>query len=111
MQLLQEGEGQSAFYDGKDAYEVFADYLLDNGVILPPVKTGQTVWVIRHNPWEGHVIKENTAVNVRICFSRNEKMLFTVVTTKEDIFGKTVFLTREAAEAALKARENECTEE
>lgn len=32
MQLLQEAEGQSAYYDGEDAYEVFADYLINSGV-------------------------------------------------------------------------------
>lgn len=83
-----------------------ADYLLDNGVIVPLVKAGQTVWLIRHNPYEGYVIKENKAVNIGMCFSKNSEVRVTVVTTKEDILGKTVFLTREAAEAALKARDN-----
>ena len=40
IQLLQEAEGQAAYYDGDDAYGVAADYLIDNGVILPPVKVG-----------------------------------------------------------------------
>ena len=74
--------------------------------IVLPVKVGQTVWLIRHNPYEGYVIKENKAVNIGMCFSKNSEVCVTVVTTKEDILGKTVFLTREAAEAALKAREN-----
>ena len=87
-------------------YEFIADRLIENGAILPLVKVGQTVWLIRHNPYEGYVIKENKAVNIGMCFSKNSEVCVTVVTTKEDILGKTVFLTREAAEAALKAREN-----
>ena len=105
IQLLQEAEGQAAYYDDDDAYGVAVDYLLDNGVIVPPVKVGQTVWAIRHNPHEGYVIKENQAVNIGMCFLKCSEVCITVVTTKEDILGKTVFLTREAAEAALKARE------
>lgn len=106
IRLLQEAEGQTAYCDGDDAYGVAADYLLDNGVIVPSVRVGQTVWLIRHNPYEGYVIKKNKAVNIGMCFSKNSEVCVTVVTTKEDILGKTVFLTREAAEAALKAREN-----
>jgi hypothetical protein len=41
-----------------------------------------------------------------MCFSKCSEVCITVVTTKEDILGKTVFLAREAAEEALKAREN-----
>ena len=84
-----------------------ADYLIDNGVIVPLVTVGQTVWTIRHSPHEGHVIKENQAVNIGMCFSKCSEVCITVVTTKEDILGKTVFLTREAAEEALKAREKQ----
>ena len=75
--------------------------------IVLPVKVGQTVWAIRHNPHEGYVIKENQAVNIGMCFSKCSEVCITVVTTKEDILGKTVFLTREAAEEALKAREKQ----
>ena len=136
IRLLQEAEGQAAYYDGDDAYGVAADYLLDNGVIVPPVKVGQTVYWIINNTKACRDCKHYSSFYGmdEMCDKRNdivmnprvsdkplcEKQFYEIKEYKPDIdwifshrerFGKTVFLTREAAEAALKARENECTEE
>lgn len=79
-----------------------ADYLIENGAILPFVKVGQTVHIF---PKHDKVIIL-TAVEW-ILQDRDEIVYYTgdYEFYNTDI-GKTVFLTREAAEAALKAREN-----
>lgn len=92
-QLLQEAEGQAAYYDGDDAYGVAVDYLLDNGVIVPPVRVGQTVWFAMFNGVVDDYVNQFLMDIGTYLYSFDE-------------IGKTVFLTREAAEEALKAREN-----
>lgn len=90
--------------------ETIADHLLANGVIVPPCKVGDTVWV--HNQTAGKIFK-NTVVGIfvsgasphrngikceyrNICGeTSNRKFTFAQI-------GKTVFLTREEAEQALK---------
>ena len=86
------------------AFEAIADHLLSEGVIVPPVKVGQTVYVvgfaseeivkrkvteIRQNEW-------GTVYIHSFGFGYSERLL-----------GKTVFLTREEAEKALAERSKE----
>ena len=106
IRLLQEAEGQAAYYDGDDAYGGAADYLLDNGVIVLPVKVGQTVWAIEKYRGKPIAIIEGKAQMVGVT-SRSVKVLLRNHKdfNKTFVFGKTVFLTREDAETALKARE------
>ena len=76
------------------------DYLLDNGVIVLPCKVGETVYRICKKKYDvdgyGMHFIEDWGI-IRNAFSL--KMYHEL--------GKTVFLTREAAEEALKARKNE----
>ena len=88
-----------------------ADSLLENGVIVPLVKVGDKVWIIMANYTiaEGRVVftenKSDTDLDYfqfRVsyyptCHWRNEITAFIT----NDI-GKTVFLTKEEAEKALK---------
>lgn len=108
IQLLQEAEGQAAYYDGDDAYGEAADYLLDNGVIVPLVTVGQTVWAIEFYRGKPIAIHGDmvqmvgfTSRSVKIALRNHHSF------GKTFVLGKTVFLTREEAEEALKARENE----
>ena len=68
---------------------------------IPPCKRGDVVYCIRHNPCIGYYVKTLTVCTVTIWGPGR----FSVFTTKEDELGKTVFLTREEAEAALKGGE------
>lgn len=86
--------------------EALADYLLANGVIVPPVMAGQKVYLSRslmNDVIEGEVTGLKTTE-----FSR-----YTVVFLIDDnryieipfgAYGETVFLTREEAEKALHRR-------
>lgn len=73
-----------------------ADYLLANGVIVPPFKFGSTIWIIRNREIYPHkidhlVISEfgmySTGISLKWCVGK---------------LGKTVFLTKEDAEEKLK---------
>lgn len=65
--------------------------------LIPPCKRGDVVYCIRNNPRTGCFVKSLTVCTVTIW----EPGRFSVFTTKEDELGKTAFLTREEAEAAM----------
>ena len=79
-----------------------ADYLLENGVIVPPVKVGDTVYIIER----GNYI-------IPLCGHRKphwekkiEKCSFKYWMLDNHKFGENIFLTREEAEKALAERSN-----
>lgn len=85
-----------------------ADYLLANGVIVPPCKVGDTLFY----PWvyggtSGIAILEADAIRVYVAgrslvYVKNPESDMPMPSYfREDDFGKTVFLTREEAEKAL----------
>ncbi len=83
--------------------DALADYLLANGVIVPPCKIGNTVW------WA-----DNKRVLDMVCVGfvqTHKKFLVTIArntnvfTTRYNaIWNKEVFLTKEEAEAELRKR-------
>lgn len=79
-----------------------ADYLLENGVIVPPVKVGQTVYRTRGN-YGGISIHKGFVSQVNF-YHKGETRFWDdghpLSFTNDDI-GKTVFLTKEQAEKAL----------
>ena len=93
---------------------VMADHLLANGVIVPPCKVGQTVYV----PWEwfgNRGIATPIVECIQIVRSKELCGFFIDMKSDEvafndvygfwktfDDIGKTVFLTKEEAEKALK---------
>lgn len=100
--------GHYVFYLTDDEADEVADHLLANGVIVPPCKVGQTVWLIKslnwqHTEWgikEGKVsmIQQKADKSWKFRITENHSVLDYTV----DAIGKTVFLTREEAEAKLK---------
>lgn len=104
---------------------LFADYLLENGVIVPPVAIGRTVYSATTNNKVKEILvvgmdtlNDETSMlawckkEVNMCecayefdgvceFDKFCKTCFT-----ENDIGKTVFLTREEAEKALAERSN-----
>lgn len=74
-----------------------ADYLLENGVIVSPCKVGDVVYDIHNGKVFGGKISSFTIFNDHIGYMATGGRYFWV----EDI-GKTVFLTKEEAEQALK---------
>ena len=104
IELLKKGtdyaKGNMNDYFVDYAYSDVADYLLANGVIVPPCKVGDKIFFIVN-------MSEHLAFND---FVTDDTVTKIGVTTKGILhekgvdftdFGKTVFFTREEAEAAL----------
>ena len=93
-----------------------ADYLLANGVIAPPCKVGDSVFrIVKMSTGITSTIrairkKANTTGIIQPCEPTIKRFIRCVTVTKNNFFdvcenfGKTVFLTKEEAEAALKGR-------
>ncbi len=106
--------------------EYLAYYLLEKGVIVPPCKVGDTVYVHDTNIWTdecchcehfqiGGMGDPNECARTKSPFKHPDCIeISETIATKKNIygwfafgeFGKTVFLTKEEAEQALKERKN-----
>ena len=115
MDIIEEFDALDAYQPSSWWIERLADHLLADGVIVPPVKVGQTVYVNGFGVAEPHCVVSVQAnigisgfVRWRIeawlkgefLVSRDSGFDFWL----EDEFGKTVFLTKEEAERALAER-------
>ena len=84
--------------------EMVADYLLENNVFVAPVTEGDSVYIILL----GHILPFDvisvSLFRKTLIFKAQHGLNLTWVFKMED-FGKTVFLTREEAEKALKESE------
>lgn len=85
---------QRRFVVDYDIAEEFADFLIEQGIILPPCKVGQTVYQT-----DGVRIYKSTIKNT-VYYTEN-------IAFDERAIGKTVFLTKEEAERALAERNGE----
>ena len=99
--------------DRRNIYEMEADYLLANGVIVPPCKVGDEVYVICN-----HTVQETNVFSLKMETEDGKYVVYVKAKAvdgsnktvdgyyeavfKTFIFGKTVFLTREEAEAKQK---------
>ena len=95
------------------AYSDLADHLLANGVIVPPCKVGQTVWFV-HTACNVDGTEYDEILEGKVhSLSTDEKRTWMYMSYLGglnywhtfDAVGKTVFLTKEEAEQALKERE------
>lgn len=100
------GDCTNCKYKDDDACNItrLADYLLENGVIVPPVKVGQIVYALWDIEEIGWRIKPETILAINILGSG------IYVETQFDYYkideiGKEVFLTQEEAEKALAERQ------
>lgn len=108
IELLEEADQVAqakGITDYKDAIADNADHLLSNGVIVPPIEIGQTVWFISPVSYKPKitetviekVVWKSGGMYIKLgCNSMYE--------TSCKSIGKTVFLTKEEAEKALKER-------
>ena len=86
--------------------EMVADYLIANGVIVPPCKVGDTVYLVRCEcTCNKAVCLENGGIGITRCETEPcdahiQEVPFSLCLF--NVLGKTVFLTKEQAEAKLK---------
>lgn len=82
---------------------IFADYLLEHGVIVPPCKVGDTVYCIEKKAlashWDEHRYIVDKWSEYKVCERPFSLTLW-------ECGWKDIFLTREEAEQALKERKN-----
>jgi len=116
IELLKQGDKTFADkYTGKvmshidELYDFIADYLLANGVIVPPCKVGDMVYMLVTKHTHSYsfdngkmVINDNQHTFIKQTYLM-ESNFFRVIKD----FGKTVFLTKEEAKQALKGGEGE----
>lgn len=103
-------------YNSLEWAEHFSDHLLSNGVIVPPCKVGDTVYVPWH--WDGQQgVGFAEVEEIKIYDNKNHIMFFIDLESDDEEFeqqyggwkldksiGETVFLTKEEAENALAER-------
>jgi hypothetical protein len=85
-----------------------ADYLLAEGIIVPPCKVGSDVYFADHenkSVWDGELVSFSLD-SAHLWFNCHYKCGLNIWHPIED-FGKTVFLTRSEAEQALAERKSQ----
>lgn len=92
--------------------ENIADYLISNGVIVPPCKIGDTVYYVYHGWMSDSYVTEATVCGISAeIYERKNKCVYLKIIYKdldgnsdraESIFGSRVFLTEKEAEIKLK---------
>ena len=91
--------------DKRPTCEELADYLLNKGVICPPCKVGSMVYRFQKYFNDAKLRSEVKIKPCRVGAITSDFVVFDDnVWVRHDDFGKTVFLTREEAEAALAER-------
>lgn len=94
-----------ADYEGNRGVGTIADYLLENGVIVPLINETDTVYVVLLNKvLKFDIISVNLFQN-RLLYKGQHGLNLSYIFRPSDI-GKTVFLTREEAEKALEERKS-----
>lgn len=93
----------------EEVVKILADYLIENGAIIPPCKVGDTVYDISEfvNGCSYPEIYEYKCDYITIFKDKDGETVFEIdaINFHFNDFGKTVFLTREDAEKALGERE------
>lgn len=93
-----------AINDEDTSYYNIVDYLLENGVIVPPCRVGQTVYTV--GIFTGQIIQSKVLV---IDYEENDVWLHlsnaTYVSVNQQL-GKSFFFTKEEAEKALQELNN-----
>ena len=105
IELLKNSRHLDVMYGDDRTYGKAADELLANGVIVPPCKVGDRLYRILKKPYsdEAYVSSFTDAVEPFAIVVKNIMGGYSCIPI--DDFGKTVFLTREEAEAKLKGEQ------
>lgn len=92
----------------EEVVKILADYLIENGAIIPPCNVGDDIWIVKC--YEGKplgIVKDKVQMIGITSRGFHIKARNHHDHNKMYMLGKTVFLTREDAEKALREREGE----
>lgn len=112
LTLIREAEEQFAGCGKEftDIEDYVAEYLTANGVIVPPCKVGDMVWFKFYGEIDSAVVYSCTGkvTDKGFVITDANAKAFDGLEVHFDIncLGKTIFLSREEAEAALKGADN-----
>lgn len=81
--------------------EIIADYLLERGVIVPPCKVGDKLYVLLCG------VEEWRVQDISLSYVSNGEICSMPLNILNNAIGRCAFLTREEAQQALKERDNE----
>ena len=98
IELLEKADRTIMGFTINGDLEILADYLLDNGVVIPPCKVGDTVWKLCH-------LGEITEATVNKLVLKNGRWYLllscnALYETSCNSIGKTVFFNYKEAEKA-----------
>ena len=97
IELLLKGHKKHLYYDQ------IADYLLANGVIIPPCKVGDVVWLIGNmRLYTKEVICSRKVISIQRLRTGETLMHIKDGCFNAEAIGEYVFFTKEKAEQALK---------
>ena len=104
IELLKKAHEEQKYITSDTSINAIVDFLLENGVVVPHCKVGDTVYAVYNNKvYQTKVFsmiaetEDNKWVYILKC-----KIFDAISMFKKFLFGKTVFLNREDAERALK---------
>ena len=119
IELIEKGQFNYYASNGSNGIghnEYIADYLLANGVIVPPCKVGDTVYIAQkpHTSFPLKKVVEGTIISIHLHeFGLLSRAFFDTKEVHccrdynfERELGKTVFLTKEEAEAELRKEDD-----
>lgn len=106
VELLKDNQGDSTYYMTDEAVQSVSDVLLENGVVVLPCSVNDTLYIADEKANIIRTEKVRTFFIGHPAYKENMPYLEMIRTDCHDIpidnFGKTVFLTKEEAEQALK---------
>lgn len=113
IKLLKQAEKQQSLnavcgdidslIDSPRGAEFIADYLIENGVVVLPCKVGDILWFLDYDLPKCFICPEQIVIQ-DIVLLKNTMLIrcSSSITLRTEDFGKTVFLTKEDAERALR---------
>ena len=105
IELMTEAENENLNLLGFEK-RILADFLLENGIYVPPCKVGDTVYFIPEGC--NFFIKDKVQyIRISNSVSKGHSFIVKTVTDKyfgKDDFGKSVFLSQEKVEKALEEK-------
>ena len=104
MELLEEEKSIPKYLTDDERRERLADHLLENGVVVPPVKVGDTVYCIVNLKVKPIKVTEISQKASRSGTNLGWGIIANGIRYKFSSIGKTVFLSQNEAEQALKER-------
>lgn len=110
VEVLKNAHDEQKYLTSDKSINAIADYLLEQGVIVPPCKVGQTLYSIqgfdgKPEQCEPYTVTDITIYENTITIHIQDEWLFVRNMYPDDI-GKTVFTSREDAEKALRKEQN-----